>query len=354
MYRHLLVPIDSSTLATELVRQAVLLAKSLGASVTFFHAQEDYGATSLAALERAMWPTLGNEQTAGDARAVLAKAAVVAREAGVAHDTVTVTSGRPYEAILSAAEARGCDLIVIASHGRRGLRGLMLGSQTRNVLQQSSLPVLVLAVESNVAEWEKIQALAIIRDEHRSLAAVAHGLELLARQARDDGKPPRFDLLRAIVHYVREFPESLHHPKEDAWLFRKLRERTTAFNDTLAELEGEHVEGRSLVDELEHSIAAYEADPGGGHARFAAAVTAFVVAQERHMRLETRVILPAAFEYLTVEDWNEIGRAFAENGDPRFNADGDEEFRQLFARILNLMPAPRGGRQDAGLSSTRP
>jgi nucleotide-binding universal stress UspA family protein/hemerythrin-like domain-containing protein len=340
MYRHLLVPIDSSTLATELVRQAVLLAKSLGARVTFFHAQEDYGATSVAALERALWPTLCNEQVGSDARAVLAKAAVVAREAGVAHDTVTVTSGRPYEAILSAAEARGCDLIVIASHGRRGLRGLMLGSQTRNVLQQSSLPVLVLSAGSNVAEWERIEALAIIRDEHRSLAAVAHGLELLARQARDDGKPPRFDLLRAIVHYVREFPESLHHPKEDAWLFRKLRERTTEFNDTLAELERQHVEGRSLVDELEHSIAAYEADPGAGHARFAAAVAGFVAAQEQHMRLETRVILPAAFEHLTPEDWNEIGRAFSENGDPRFNADGDEEFRQLFARILNLMPAP--------------
>ena len=340
MYRHLLVPIDTSTLATELVRQAVLLAKSLDARITFFHAEEDYGATSVAALERVMWPSLYNERVAGDARAVLAKAAVVAREAGVGHETVTVTSDRPYEAILAAAESRGCDLIVIASHGRRGLRGFVLGSQTANVLQQSSLPVLVLAVESKLAEWEKIEALAIIRDEHRSLAAVAHGLELLARDAREQGKPPRFDLLRAIVGYVRVFPEALHHPKEDAWLFRKLRERTHAFDDTLAELERQHVEGGALVDELEQSIAAYEADPGGGYDRFAKAVTGFVSAQERHMRLETRVILPAAFEHLTPEDWNEIGRAFSENGDPRFNADTDEEYRQLFTRILNLMPAP--------------
>jgi len=339
MYRHLLAPIDTSPLATELVRQAVLLAKSLGATITFFHAEEDYGATSVAALERVMWPSLYNDRVAGDARAVLAKAAVVAREAGVAHETVTVTSDRPYEAILQAAESRGCDLIVIASHGRRGLRGLVMGSQTQNVLEKSSLPVLVLAVESNVPEWEKIEALAILRDEHRSLAAVAHGLELLTREARAQGQPPRFDLLRAIVHYIRAFPESQHHPKEDAYLFRKLRERTSEFNDVLEELERQHREGHQLVDDLELSIERYEADPAGGHPQFAAAVARFVAAQEGHMRLETRVILPAAFKHLASEDWSEIGRAFAENGDPRFSADTDEEFRQLFIRILNLVPA---------------
>jgi nucleotide-binding universal stress UspA family protein/hemerythrin-like domain-containing protein len=337
MYRHLLVPLDGSPLATELVRQSVLLAKSLGARITFFHAEEDHGATSVGALERVMWPSLYQDRVAGDARAVLAKAAVVAREAGIDHEILTVVSDRPHEAILQAAEARGCDLVVIASHGRRGLRSLVIGSQTQNVVQQASLPVLVLAAGSNLPEWEKIEALAILRDEHRSLAAVAHGLELLARDARTRGQPPRFDLLRAIVRYIREFPETLHHPKEDAWLFRKLRERTPEFNDTLDLLERQHAEGRDLVDELERSIARYETDPGG-HQRFEEAVRRFVTAQEQHMRLETRVVLPAACRYLTAGDWNEIGRAFADNGDPRFSADTDEDFRQLFVRILNLVP----------------
>jgi nucleotide-binding universal stress UspA family protein/hemerythrin-like domain-containing protein len=339
MYRHFLVPLDGSTLATELVRQSVLLARSLGAKITFFHAQEDYGSTSVAALERVMWPALYNEQIAGDARAVLAKAAVVAREAGVQHEGLTVTSDRPYEAILQAAETHGCDLIVIASHGRRGFRSLVLGSQTQNVLQQTHLPVLVLAVESNLTDWERIPALATLRDEHRSLAAVVHGLELLAREARERGQPPRFDLLRAIVHYVRTFPESQHHPKEDAYLFRKLRERTSEFNDTLAELERQHKEGGPLVDELEKSITHYEADPKDGYGQFADAVARFVAAQESHMRLETRVILPAACKHLTADDWHEIGKAFEENGDPRFGADTEEEFRHLFVRILNLVPA---------------
>jgi len=97
------------------------------------------------------------------------------------------------------------------------------------------------------------------------------------------------------------------------------------------------------VDELEQSIAAYEADPAGGSARFADAVSRFVAAQELHMRLETRVVLPAAYKHLTPADWNEIGKAFAENGDPRFSADTEEEFRQLFVRILNLVPEPTAG-----------
>ena len=122
MYRHLLVPIDDSQLSVETVNQAVSLASALGARVTFFHAQADYGASSLGALERVMSPAAFNEQMAGEARAMLAKAEVVARTAGVAHDSVATVSNRPAEAILGAAEARGCDLIFMASHGRRGLK----------------------------------------------------------------------------------------------------------------------------------------------------------------------------------------------------------------------------------------
>jgi nucleotide-binding universal stress UspA family protein/hemerythrin-like domain-containing protein len=348
MYRHLLVPLDGSPLASELVRQSVLLAKSLGSRITFLHAEEEHGGSSVGALERVMWPSFNDERPAGDARAVLAKAAVVAREAGIEHDSLIVTSDRPHEAILQAAETRGCDLVVIASHGRRGLKSLLIGSQTQNVLQQASLPVLVLATGSSLPDWEKIEALAIVRDEHRSLAAVAHGLEFLTREARDHGRPPRFDLLRAIVSYLRIFPEALHHPKEDAYLFRRLRQRTPEFNETLDLLERQHVEGRALVDALEQSVSCYEADTGGGYQQFADAVSRFVTAQEQHMRLETRVVLPAAYKHLTADDWSEIGRAFSENGDPRFDADTDEDFRQLFVRILNLLPAtnPADGRPE--------
>jgi len=338
MFRHLLVPIDDSMLSVETVRQAVLFASTLGAKVTFFHAKADYGSTSLGALERVMSPTAFNDQMAGEARAMLAKAETVARAANVAYASVYVTSDRPYAAILDAAERNGCDLIFMASHGERGLRSLILGSQTQRVLQHTTIPVLVASVEGNAPAPHHAAALAIIRDEHRSLAAVIHGLEYLVRETRERGAAPQFSLLHAILYYIKEFPEALHHPKEDAYLFRKLRLRTSEFNDTLDELQRQHAAGSKLVTEMDEALGRYEADPAGGFDGFADAVKRFVALEWPHMILETKVILPAAQKYLTAEDWDEIGQAFAQHGDPRFNVDADEEFRQLFSRILNLAP----------------
>ena len=123
MYRHLLVPLDDSPLSVDTVGQAVEFARALGAKVTFFHAQADYGATSIGALERVMSPAAFNERHGGEARGILAKARSRRARGGRRPRLVVVTSDRPYEAILDAAEARGCDLIFMASHGRRGLQG---------------------------------------------------------------------------------------------------------------------------------------------------------------------------------------------------------------------------------------
>ena len=338
MYRHLMVPLDDSPLSADTIGRAVELARALGARVTFFHAKADYGGSSVGALERVMSPATFNENMAGEARALLAKAEVVAREAGIAYDSFAMTSDRPHEAILDAAEARGCDLIFMASHGRRGVKNLMLGSQTQKVLQHTTIPVLVSAVESNAVAPAYVGPATIIRDEHRSLAAVIHGLEYLIREARDGRAPPQIPLLRAMLYYINTFPEKLHHPKEDAYLFRMLRLRTSEFNDTLDELGRQHAAGHELVAELERRLDGYEADSSTGLAGFAAAVERFASAQWQHMNLETKVIMPAAQKHLTDEDWTEIARAFAENGDPRFSVDADEEFRQLFANILNLAP----------------
>jgi len=261
----------------------------------------------------------------------------------VPYDSAVMTSDRPHEAILSVAESRACDLIFIASHGRRGIKGLMLGSETQKVLQHATIPVLVSAVESNLPKSGLHAPLAIIGDEHRSLAAVIHGMEYLVRQAREQKMAPSFALLHAMLHYIKAFPETLHHPKEDAYLFRKLRERTSEFDATLDELQRQHEEGHELVAELERSLLAYEAVPERGLSRFAAAVERFATSQMEHMALESKVIIPAARKYLTDEDWAEIGAAFAGNADPRFSVDNDEEFRQLFARIINLVPASAAG-----------
>ena len=152
MYRHLLVPLDASPLASEIVRQSVLLARSLGARLTFLHAMASDGPTSLDALERVLWPTLEAQPPDRSGHTVLEAAAAAARASGVRFDLMHVTSDRPFVAILQAAEGRGCDLIVMASHGRRGLVGLLAGSQTRNVLQLATLPVLVIVAHEDAEE----------------------------------------------------------------------------------------------------------------------------------------------------------------------------------------------------------
>ena len=119
----------------------------------------------------------------------------------------------------------------------------MLGSQTEKVLQHATIPVLVAAVESNLSDAGALGPLAVIRDEHRSMAAVLHGFEYLVREAREAGVPPSFSLLRAMLHWVKAYPEALHHPKEEAYLFPRLRARTHDVDATLDELERQHVRG---------------------------------------------------------------------------------------------------------------
>ena len=343
MYRHLLVPIDDSLLSAEAVRQSVEFAGKLGARISFFHAKADYGGSSIGALERVMSPGTFNEEVAGEARALLARAEVVARASNVPYDSLYTTSDRPYMAIIMAADARGCDLIFMASHGQRGIKGLFLGSQTQKVLQHTTIPVLVAIVEGNAAAPNYLEPVTVIREEHRSLAAVIYGLEYLVRETRERNAPPQFPLLRAILHYIKAFPEALHHPKENTYLFAKLRARTTEFNDTLDELERQHVAGGERVAEMEKALDQYEANPAGGIEAFAAAVQRFSALEWPHMMLETKVIIPAALKYLTAEDWTEIARAFGANGDPRFTVDAEEEYRHLFTRILNLAPEPLVG-----------
>lgn len=344
MYRHLLVPIDGSELSIDAIGRAVEFAGALGASVTFFYARPSY---SGAADKRGLLPKDFADESARAARAILSKAEVAAREAGVPHDSLSKWSDSPYKAIIETAEERNCDLIFMPSHGQRGIRGLLLGSQTQKVLMHTRIAVLVPSVESNDPTHNLNSAIAIIKDEHRSIAAVIHGLQYVVRRAREDNIKPEFSLLRAMVYYIKAFPEALHHPKEDDYLFSKLRVRTQEVDDVIADLERQHVEGRQLVGELERTLERYEAGASGGLDEFAQAVERFAEAQWQHMSLEEKIILPAGQRHLTADDWAEIAEAFCKNGDPRFVADPDEHFRKLFSRIMSMAPREIAGQPPA-------
>ena len=145
MFKHFLVPTDGSALSESTVARAVSFAKEAGARVTFFYSQPDFPMPIYG--EGALIDTTTPEQfakaAAAEAEQILQRAKAVADAEGVAADTDTVVNEIPYEAIIDAADRHGCDLIFMASHGRRGIAGLLLGSETQKVLTHSKTPVLV-------------------------------------------------------------------------------------------------------------------------------------------------------------------------------------------------------------------
>ena len=155
MYRHILIPIDGSELAEKAVTNGLSLAKSLGAKVTVIIVEEpnwpvvsepkvrqsfvEHGAFS----DFRRYTEEINEQIKNYAARALNRVADAAKQAGVPCDKVQVRDVQPYQAILATAADKGCDLIVMASHGRSGLSAVVLGSVTNKVLTHTKIPVLV-------------------------------------------------------------------------------------------------------------------------------------------------------------------------------------------------------------------
>jgi hypothetical protein len=153
----------------------------------------------------------------------------------------------------------------------------------------------------------KNQTLALLNDEHRSLAAVIHALQFLVRRMQE-GNPANSDLLGAVLHYLTRFPERLHHPAEDLYLFAPLRAKTAESGEVLDLLVQEH---------------------GQGHQR------------------EGTTILPLAERLLSEAEWVTAAAGFAANADPQYGGDTAQDFKALFSRIVNQTPAPEGlGREE--------
>ena len=145
MFKHILVPTDGSALSTDTAKKAVDFSRETGAKITFFYSKPDYPVAFYGegALIDPTTPEKFAEMADKQAGEILAAAQKLAAAAGVPCAVSAATSDVPYEAIIDAATSNGCDLIFMASHGRRGLSGLLLGSETQKVLTHSKVPVLV-------------------------------------------------------------------------------------------------------------------------------------------------------------------------------------------------------------------
>jgi hemerythrin-like domain-containing protein len=184
--------------------------------------------------------------------------------------------------------------------------------------------------------------LTVIRDEHQALAAMLRSILLLLQQHRRQGTLPDFSALRAMIFYVDEFPEKRHHKQESELLFPKLRARSPLFRDVLDRLDEDHARGERAIRDLEHSLLAFEMMGEARREAFEKAAQRYVDFYLTHMALEEQTILPLAEQVLRPEDWAELDTAFARNRDPLTGHPPADEYRALFSRIVNSVPAPIG------------
>jgi hemerythrin-like domain-containing protein len=182
----------------------------------------------------------------------------------------------------------------------------------------------------------------VIREEHAALSAMLRSILLLLEQHRRQHTLPDFAALRAMLFYVDEFPEKRHHRKETELLFPKLRARTPSARELLDRLDGDHARGEHNIRELEHALLGFEMLGESRRADFEQAAQRYVAFYLAHMALEEQQILPLAEEVLTSQDWADLDQAFAMNRDPLTGHEPEADYRALFTRIVNLVPAPIG------------
>jgi hemerythrin-like domain-containing protein len=184
--------------------------------------------------------------------------------------------------------------------------------------------------------------LQIIRAEHAALSAMLRSIPLLLAQHRRHGSLPDFAALRAMLFYLDEFPEKRHHQKESMLLFPKLRARSPLLREQLDHLDAEHARGERDIRHLEHALLEFEMLGEPRRRAFELAVDRYVAFYQAHMAMEEQEILPLAERVLTAADWAELDSAFEANRDPMTGHEPEPDYRALFSRIVNLVPAPIG------------
>jgi hemerythrin-like domain-containing protein len=185
-------------------------------------------------------------------------------------------------------------------------------------------------------------ALNIIRDEHRSIAAVLHGMKELVFRIRERGAKIDPRVFRAMLYYLDTFSERMHHPKEDQYLFAPLRRLGAGADELIAELEREHAQGENALRRVEQCLIRYEEGGEKEFSEFAGEVERFVERYWDHMSKEEERVFPLAEKLFTRSDWEAIDKAFQANADPLANDRNERDFRKLFSRIVSLAPPPIG------------
>lgn len=182
-------------------------------------------------------------------------------------------------------------------------------------------------------------AMIVMNDEHQAIAAMLRSLSMLVAQAHRTRSAPDFGLLRAMLFYLDEFPQRLHHAKESQLLFPRIRLRCPELVSVLDRLDADHTRGEAAIRGVERALLAFEILGESRREAFDDAVQRYVGAYLHHMAIE---VLPLARDRLQEDDWSELDAAFAANRDPLTGHGAPDEYRALFSRIVALAPAPIG------------
>ena len=185
-------------------------------------------------------------------------------------------------------------------------------------------------------------SLQIIRDEHQALAAMLRSIRLLVDQSRERGTPPAFDVLRAMLFYIDEYPERLHHRKETDLFFPLVRDHRPEAAAVLDRLDQDHVHSERAIRDLQHALVAWEMMGDTRRTAFEEALERYQNAYMAHMRLEEDEVIPLALDVLSDADWRVLDEAFGQNRDPLTGHAPEAAYERLFSKIVNSAPAPIG------------
>jgi hemerythrin-like domain-containing protein len=188
----------------------------------------------------------------------------------------------------------------------------------------------------------KSKALAIIRAEHRALGAVINNIKAVLQEVQGGRMAMDFKLFWAMVYYIDAFPDHLHHPKEDNWLFARLAARTPLADKLIEELQSQHQMEPQALAGMRRALGNLEAGVAGSIEALQATVNAYADFTWKHLRTEENELLPLAEAHLLPSDWDAIADAFAQNADPLVGSADTELFDALFHDIVNRTPAPLG------------
>lgn len=185
-----------------------------------------------------------------------------------------------------------------------------------------------------------MEALRIIKDEHRNLWRIAITLDQVLADMVAEGKVDQA-FLGSVFDYFEQFVDDCHHPKEDDYLFRLLRQRSPEAAALLDRLEAEHRNAPANLKGLRDKLA----QAASGQlpvADLADALRGYLAGLKEHVRIEEKEIFPLATAALTAADWQEIDAAFLNNADPAFGTQAQAGFRELFHRVASLAPVSVG------------